>query len=206
VAVDPSNAARVVLGDDGGILIQSLDRGATWGQGVIWGSAAYPITRVANDMSWLAWTNESYMSNGNMIFDPSASNTLFFSEGIGVWHTSLATNQNWDVGPTWYSQSLGIEQLVANKVISPPGGKPVVGSWDRPVFYIDNPDLYPSTHGPDNKNAIVMGWGLDYASNNPAFVTAVMNWQTEKSGYSNDGGQTWHPFASYPPFLCPPAN
>jgi hypothetical protein len=122
VAVDPSNPARVVLGDDGGTLMQSLDRGATWGQGVIWGSSAYPISRVANDIPWLGWTNESYMSSGNMIFDPSASNKLYFAEGIGVWYTSIATNQSWNVGPTWYSQSLGIEQLVANTIIVPPGG------------------------------------------------------------------------------------
>jgi hypothetical protein len=201
VAVDPANPARIILGDDGGYLSQSLDRGATWPQGVIWGSSAHPVTRVATDIPWLAWTNEAYMSSGNMIFDPTASNKLYFSEGIGVWYTSIATNQSWDVGPSWYSQSLGIEQLVANKVISPPGGKPVVASWDRPVFHIDNPDVYPSTHGPDNQNSIVMGWGLDYASSNPTFVAAVMNWNgTEKSGYSTDGGQTWKPFASYPPF------
>lgn len=202
VAVDPSNPARIILGDDGGTLIQSLDRGSTWGQGIIWGSSAYPISRVATDIPWLAWTNEAYMSSGNMIFDPSASNKLYFSEGIGVWYTSIATTQSWNVGPIWYSQSLGIEQLVANKIISPPGGKPVVASWDRPVFYINDPDVYPTTHGPDNKNAIVAGWGLDYASSNPSFVASVMNWSgIEKSGYSSDGGQTWHPFASDPPFL-----
>jgi hypothetical protein len=201
VAVDPSNPARIILGDDGGTLIQSLDRGATWGQGILWGSSTYPISRVATDIPWLDWTNESYMSSGNMTFDPSASNKLYFSEGIGVWYTSIATNQLWDVGPIWTSQSLGIEQLVANKVISPPGGKPVLASWDRPVFYINDPDVYPTSHGPDNKNALVMGWGLDYASSNPSFVAAVMNWSVEKSGYSSDGGQTWHPFATYPPFL-----
>jgi hypothetical protein len=201
VAVDPANSARVILAEDGGTLIQSFDRGATWGQGVIWGSSAYPITRVANDIPWLAWTNENYMSSGNMIFDPSASNKLYASEGIGVWYTSIAANQTWDVGPTWYSQSLGIEQLVANEIISPPGGKPVAASWDRPVFYIDNPDAYPSTHGPDNKNSIVMGWSVDYASNNPSYIAAVMNWEVEASGYSTDGGKTWQAFATYPPFL-----
>ena len=198
IAVDPSNPARLIVGSDGGYLSQSLDRGATW-SGTIWGSSAHPQTRVATDVPWLAWTNESYMSNGNMIFDPSASNKLFFSEGIGVWYTNVSTTQTWDMGIVWNSQSAGIEQLVANEIVSPPNGKPVVASWDRPVFYVNDPDIYPSTHGPDNKNAIVAGWALDWASSNPAFVTGLFNWgAVEKSGYSNDNGQTWHTFAAHP--------
>jgi hypothetical protein len=198
VASDPANPARVIAGSDGGYLSQSLDRGATW-SGTIWGSAAHPQTRVAADVPWLAWTNENYLSNGNMIFDPSASNKLYFSEGIGVWYTNLSTTQTWDMGVVWNSQNTGIEQLVANEIISPPGGKPVVASWDRPVFYINNPDVYPSTHGPDNQNAIIAGWALDWASSSPAFIAGLFNWGgTEKSGYSNDGGQTWHPFATHP--------
>ena len=177
---------------------QSLDRGATW-SGTIWGSTAHPQTRVATDIPWLAWTNESYMSNGNMIFDPLASNKLFFSEGIGVWFTNLSTTQTWDIGVVWNSQSAGIEQLVANEIVSPPGGKPVVASWDRPVFYVNDPDAYPLTHGPDNQNAIVAGWALDWASSNPAFIAGLFNWgAVEKSGFSNDNGQTWHTFAAHP--------
>jgi hypothetical protein len=198
VAVDPANPARIVAGSDGGSLDQSLDRGATWG-GTIWGSTANPQTRVASDVPWLAWTNENYMSSGNMIFDPSASNKLYFSEGIGVWYAGLSPTQAWNVGVIWNSQSAGIEQLVANEIVSPPAGKPLVCSWDRPVFYVNNPDVYPSTHGPDNQNAIVAGWALDWASSNPAFVAGIFNWgAVEKSGFSGDGGQTWHAFAKFP--------
>ncbi|HUI93089.1 MAG TPA: T9SS type A sorting domain-containing protein [Chitinivibrionales bacterium] len=198
IAVDPADPARIVVGSDGGNLDQSLDRGATWG-GTIWGSTAHPQTRVASDIPWLAWTAESYMSNGNMIFDPSATNKLFFSEGIGVWYTNLSRTQTWDSGVVWNSQSAGIEQLVANEIVSPPAGRPLVASWDRPVFYVADPDSYPSKHGPDNQNAIIAGWALDWASNVPSFIAGLFNWgTTEKSSYSTDHGQTWHAFPSHP--------
>jgi hypothetical protein len=197
VAVDPADPKRLVLGNGGGYLNQSLDGGTTWG-GVIWGPDGRAI-RVAADIPWLAWTNETSMSSGDMIFDPADSNKLYFAEGIGVWHTTLDSNQPWNIAVTWNSQSIGIEQLVANQIIVPPDGKPNVLSWDRPVFYLSNPDSFPSAHGPDNEYAIVMGWAVDYARNNPSYVAAIMNWWgREKSGYSTDGGQTWTPFASYP--------
>ena len=51
----------------------------------------------------------------------------------------------------WNDQSPGIEQLVANEIIVPPGGDPVLASWDRPFFYISNANAYPSTYGPVDK-------------------------------------------------------
>jgi hypothetical protein len=190
VAVDPANPARIVLGDDSGALNQSTDRGATW-------AGKNAGTRVATDVPWLAWTNESYMSNGDMMFDPSAPNTLWFSEGIGVWSTSPPAGR---AAFAWTSRNAGIEQLVANVVVAPPGGRPIVGSWDRPVFYIADPDAYPKTHGPDNQQAIVAGWSFDYAQATPTFVAGLMAfWTTQKSGTSTDGGKTWTPFPSYPP-------
>ena len=84
-----------------------------------------------------------------------------------------------------------------------PDGKPLVAAWDRPVFYIANPDVFPNVHGPDKQRAIVMGWALDYAATDPTFIVGLMNWWgVEKSGYSTDGGKTWKSFAEYPPGIA----
>jgi hypothetical protein len=196
VVTDPSDPARVIAIRQGGYLDISHDRGATWG-GIIWGPGYNQ--RVANDIPWLAWTKEVYMSTGEMLFDPAKANRLWFAEGIGVWFTDIPDAATTPKTITFTSQSKGIEQLVANQVISPPGGKPVVASWDRPVFYVADRDAFPSTHGPDNQNAIVMGWALDYASTDPAFIVGLINWWgIEKSGYSTDSGRTWTKFATYP--------
>ena len=50
----------------------------------------------------------SYMSAGNIVFDPAQSQVLYCAEGIGIWYTmNPFTNE-----PTWISQSAAIEQLV----------------------------------------------------------------------------------------------
>jgi photosystem II stability/assembly factor-like uncharacterized protein len=196
VVTDPSDPAHVIAIRQGGYLDISHDRGAKWG-GIIWGPGYNP--RIANDIPWLAWTNETYMTTGEMLFDPVKLGRIWSAEGIGVWFTDIPDVPATPRSITFTSQSKGIEQLVANEVISPPDGKPVVASWDRPVFYVADRDAFPSTHGPDNQHAIVMGWALDYASTNPAFLVGLMNWWgIEKSGYSMDGGRTWTKFAAYP--------
>jgi len=198
VVTDPFDPARIVAIRGGGIFDISHDRGATW-SGLIWGPDGRDY-RVAKDIPWLAWTNEKYMAEGDILFDPVTPNRLWFAEGIGVWHADLPNTQRAPASITFISQNVGIEQLVANQVIVPPGGKPVLASWDRPVFYVNNPDVFPSSHGPDNQFQIVMGWALDYASSKPSFIAGLFNWAgTEKSGYSADGGQSWTTFATYPP-------
>lgn len=195
IAIDPANSAHIVVGTPGGEIAQTRDGGATWTDFYIYAPAG-PVTRVANDIPWLSWTNEVYMSSGEMQFDPTSANKLYFAEGIGVWWT----NPPADFTPiTWNSQSKGIEQLVSNQFISPPTGGTLYMAWDRPVFRITNPDVFATTHGPNNKNAIVMGWAGDYAPDNSSFIVAMMNnWGVDQSGYSTDGGSTWSQFSSVP--------
>ena len=196
IAVDPANANHVVTADNGGSLCQSFDGGATW-TGIYY--SGYPSgsgARAATDIPWLAWTNESYLSNGDMRFDPSASNKLVFAEGIGVWTTNPPSSY---AAFTWTSQSRGIEQLVSNLVISPPGGVPLYFAWDRPVFRLNDLSAYPATHGPNRNHSIVMGWSGDYAIDNSAVVAGVMNWYgAEESAFSTDGGVNWTRFGSVP--------
>jgi photosystem II stability/assembly factor-like uncharacterized protein len=200
VVADPFDPARVVAVAEGGYLDVSRDRGATW-SGIIRGPD-HQKRRVATDIPWLAWTEENYMSVGDMLFDTAKRDRLWFAEGIGVWYADLPDDQAPPASVTFTSQSVGIEQLVANQILSPPGGKPLVASWDRPIFYVADPDAFPADHGPDNQNAIVMGWALDYASTDPRTIVGIFNWGVEKSGYSSDGGRTWQPFASHPPTIA----
>ena len=197
IAINPANSSHIVLGTGGGAISQSFDRGLTW-TGVTAGAASG--RRVANDIPWLAWTNELYMTSGDIRFDPTENNKLFFAEGIGVWWMNPpATKVAYDI----VSQSVGIEQLVSNQFVVPPGGKPIYLAWDRPIFRIDNPDVYPRTHGPDNKVAIISGWGGDYSPTDPNFIVALINfWGVDESGYSTDGGQTWQQFAAKPTELA----
>ncbi len=188
VTVDPRDQNHIVLVRDSGHITQSFDRGNIWTE-VIWN-----MNRQATDIPWLSWTNETYMTNGNVLFDPTVPNELWFSQGIGVWTTKLLPS---GTQTTWTAKTRGIEQLVANSIITPPDGKPVLASWDRAIFTVDNPDAYPTKHGPTN--AFNAGWSLDYASTTPSFLVAVVTWSKNESGYSTDGGKTWTQFVSSPP-------
>jgi photosystem II stability/assembly factor-like uncharacterized protein len=197
IALDPGNSGHVVIATAGGSIVQTWDGGATWTDTY---NLTYPAgsgARVATDIPWLAWTNENYMTSGAMQFDPTATNKLYFAEGIGVWWSNPPSTYT---GFNWNSQSVGIEQLVSNQFITPPTGGAVYLAWDRPVFRITNPDAFPSSHGPNNKNAIIMGWGGDYAPDNASLIVAMMNnWGVDQSGYSTDGGTSWSQFGSIPP-------
>jgi hypothetical protein len=194
VAINPFNPSEIVAQNFDGNLAISYDGGVTWG-GLNIGLNQLNST----DIPWLA-SSGKFMTIGGTAFDPLVPNKLFASAGVGVWNTFLPTAKfSWTTVVTWNDQSVGIEQLVANQVIAPPGGKPVLASWDRPFFYVDNPSAFPSTYGPVN-GSFAMGWSLDYASSDPSFLVGIANWWgTELSGYSTDGGRTWSHFASYPP-------
>jgi hypothetical protein len=193
VAPDPANPNRLAVCDAGGRLNISIDHGATWPHGYNPGTfvtgGGY---RTATDIPWLAWTNEQFMTASMIRFDPSRKNFLTFSEGIGFWTVSPPddTSQAW----SWNSQNVGIEQLVANDICSPPGGDPILAAWDRPVFRVNDKSIYPSTHGPNNAFAIQMGWSVDWASASPSTIVAVINWfppANDESGKSDDGGRSW---------------
>ena len=198
VAVNPGDPNEIVAQSISGGISVSYDAGTTW-------SGENPTKRFnSTDIPWLAGSG-SYMSITGTLFDPSDPNKLWVSAGVGVWNTTNLPTANFkrNIPVIWNDQSAGIEELVANQIISPPGGKALLASWDRPVFYVDDPEHFPSSYGPDNQNAIVMGWALDYASTDPRFVVGLFNWwNVEKSAYSRDGGRTWTPFASYPPTIA----
>jgi photosystem II stability/assembly factor-like uncharacterized protein len=195
VAVNPANANNVYGGQNDGKLMVSTNGGLSF-------VGPTNIARRANDIPWLAWTNESFMSNGNMVFDPSASNLLYFAEGIGIWTTNPPTANKTVI---WTSNAASIENMVSQWAVSPPGGSPVFAFWDRPFFYGANTDAYPSTHGVTNANAIQLGSSVDWASSLPSTIVGIANSSqfgtfnaTDTSGYSSDGGRTWKRFASIP--------
>ena len=136
--------------------------------------------------------------------------------GIGVWNTIVPQNlttsavgsnlltYNNQYSISWSSQSLGIDQLVANQIIVPPGGKPVLASWDRAFFYVSDLNSFPSSFGPVS-GTFSAGWSLDYASSSPNYIVGIaksnISSDGELSGYSSDGGKTWTTFSSMPAFV-----
>jgi len=200
VICDPSNSSRVVTFEATARRAnQSLDGGSTW-VGTYWDDKC---TLVATDIPWLAWTSEVWLSSGTMTWD-SVSGRIYCGEGIGVFYTTFpSTVTDW----TWTSQSKGIEQLVSQGFTSPPGTglKPIAVFMDRPIFRVTDPDVFPSTHGTNivPSAAISMGTDADWASSDPSFAVATAGWWgEEQAAYSDDNGQSWTEFPTYPAWMA----
>ena len=168
-----------------------------------WAGDGTDPLRVASDIPWLlqppsptAASGQDYLNVIDMVMDPVINHKIWAASGVGVWYTVSTSGQ-----ASFTAQSDGIEQLVTTKIISPPGGKPVISFWDRAVFYIDNPTIYKSGYGPNYTEVIEKGFSVDYATTDPAYVALFAVAQLTggaESAYSSDGGLTWTQFANFP--------
>ena len=179
-AINPNNMMHMVAVDRVGHTVYSSNGGSNW-------TSRQNHTQIATDVPWLANTNETNFSVGNIVFDPAQSNVLYMAEGIGVWQSNPSASSQL----LWTSQSAGIEQLVSLWAVSPPGGNLILTFMDRPVFTISNPNIYPSQHGLNYTYEIMHGYSADWASSSPTTVAVVAEQgyaRHDTSGYSSNGG------------------
>jgi hypothetical protein len=200
VAVDPSacatiGACHVVLGGPSGTLTAgSTDDGGTWT------TAATATRSCTGDVAWMCTANEFFMSNGDMIFDPTGGG-LNFGEGIGFW----TGTPNYSGGAvTWNAKSMGIEQLVTFGQVIAPNGYPVLGVEDRGITAITNPYNYLTNGGLFTLTQafnLTSSGAVDYVANNPCFMVAQMGPDSgttfDWSATSSDCGATWIPFNNW---------
>jgi hypothetical protein len=197
IAPDPENAGHVYFVEDGGGLGYTADDAAT---NVV--NLFNPGAQVSTDIPWLAGpgNNNKFMSIGDAAFDPSRPNLLYASSGVGVWYTNPPRAK---ANFTWFSQSTEIEQLVANRILSPPKGVPLGLVFDRVVFSFNNLAAYPSVHGAANPaaNPIVHGWTGDWASSDSSTIVVAASHDSaaDESSSSSDGGLTWTQWPTLPP-------
>ncbi len=198
VTVDPKNSSRLWAVSLGGALSRT-DNG-----GQLWNPCNHQFF-FANTLAWLPQTPLGYRSNGGIFYDSAGA--LWVPEGNEgiLTYTPTNTETNTDAGaPRWTIQSQGIEEFVTHDVIMPPGGKIITAVEDATGFVITDPARFTAVQIPLQNQTISNGTGVAYcpnASNSLAIVSADINFTgpgANFSGYSLDGGTSWHPFASYP--------
>ena len=195
IAITGGDQKTIAIARDGRIAVGGFGGGTRWStDGETWSAPQFqPMPRKANDIPWLAWTNEAYMSSGGAAFDTDGS--YWYAEGIGIWRAILPKSGDFE----WESRSIGIEQLTSTGFLVPPSGKPLYLAWDRPVFKIDDLTQFPTQHGPNAKSSIVCGWSADFAPENPRVVVLLANWTgVEQSSISYDGGGSWSQLPTMP--------
>lgn len=144
----------------------------------------------AGQPTWLSVANQLgggvvQLNGYSAAFDGSGN--LRFAGGLGVWKAPApivggATTTN------YAADTLGIEQLVVNKIVSPAGGPPAAAVWDKGIIRNPNPNNFPTTYWNNSTSvpSIIFGWGLDWASNDP---TVLANWGVEAT--STNQGSSW---------------
>jgi photosystem II stability/assembly factor-like uncharacterized protein len=187
LAVDPTDARRVVVICNGGKCFVSNDRGRTW--------TFHTFRLTSPDIRWQGQQANYWLSVGEISFDPFESGKLWFAEGFGVWLASDLTTPEIE----WRSASEGIEEACGNDVIAPPGGKPVAAMWDLGAFYIGDVDTYSARR---SQPGFMSAWALDWCAADPKFIAGVFRNHLgfephpNSSGYSTDGGRTWTRFSA----------
>jgi hypothetical protein len=199
IAVDPSqvtesNSRIFCCLNNTAQLAGSVNGGSTWfvNTNVSLGLNVAGITWIVNYLR----TTEGVIG---IAFDPSLPDTLCGVSGVDFWYCSPPSNGS--SAFTWHDEGgngtgeTGIEQLVTNWIISPPGGNPVVCCWDHAFFPITNPSYYPATYGPTGAPIINHGSSADWASSAPSTLAGV---SSVGAAVSTNGGGTFTTLKTQP--------
>lgn len=206
VAVDPTNEARVIvcdayLNNDGGRFYRT---GNATDPAPAWTEMGVELTVGAKGTQWATQATIGNLDLGNARFGTDGA--LWLSGGMGVHRTADLA----DTASTMAFTSDGIEELVANAAVKPPGKPLVTATWDRGLW--QHPD--PTNRNPSPAQAARLpyltqfgsAWDVVASPTDPLLLAAILNDHQDASGNtfparkasarSTDGGDTWTKFGS----------
>jgi photosystem II stability/assembly factor-like uncharacterized protein len=209
VAIDPTNPRRLYAMAIDTSLSRSDDGGLTW--------TSFGPPRFANILGWLPQTvgmsAGNWHSNGGLRLD--AHGNLWVPTGqegaltLPAAEAARATAAN---PPRWIISSIGVEEMVSKDLLIPHGSHDTIiaTAMDTTGFVIPNPDTFSARQIPLQQEIIAQGTSVDAAPDVPTYIAVTSsNPYTNGpsySGYSADGGTTWHRFASTLKFPCAPSK
>ncbi|MFI6036151.1 1,4-beta-glucanase [Streptomyces sp. NPDC051315] len=126
-----------------------------------------------------------------LALDPYDSRHVLYGTGATIYGTRDLRN--------WAPRIRGLEETSVRQLISPPVGTAhlISGNGDIGVMYHESLTTSPS-RGMAADPVFGSATGLAQAAARPAYVVRA-GWGDHGNGaYSNDGGQTWAPFAAQP--------
>jgi hypothetical protein len=198
---------QLIVIDNSGQIAASVNNGDTWTAiaiGNITASSASP------QAGWLklAQMHGSGIINmevGAAAIDPSGN--IFIASGIGVFQTSdPIVSGSVQTSVNYAANTVGINQLVVNQIISPLGSGPSLILWDRGSMPIPNPDIFATAQYPNKGSslttAITGSWSTDYVPGTPSVQFALV--ADSPSGVitiiekSTDNGNTFSNLATLP--------
>lgn len=196
VAVDPFDENHIVTTDENGSSFrQSLDGGATF--------IGHPRIRGDGETAWLS-NRSKPIYPAEIGFDPVVPGKLWMAEGVGFAWAAMPKVQGETI--VWHDFSNGNAELAPTRVVSIPGSPPIMCFWDKPFWRLDdaykpvNMWSYPvPAGGTFNEGTVTVGYGVDWAIDDPQFLVGVAGQGDNRNGFSINGGKSWTQFATKPP-------
>ena len=193
ITINPSNPQEILvaLGERPATKIyRSLDGGNSW-------------TEVKRSMnSTVSWWNGIMLRQpwiASITFDPHIAGRVWLTDWYGIWRT-----ENIKSNPVvWTNYQQGHEELVTFALVSPPKGSVLLsGMADVDGFnHKDGLDRFPQQEFGGNGPSFQDTYGIAYNEKNPLRMVRVSGKRWSKTfggATSNDGGQSWREFSSFP--------
>ncbi|MDO0911384.1 1,4-beta-glucanase [Streptomyces sp. DT2A-34] len=193
VAVDARRPGTLVVSTNNrwaavDTVYRSTDGGRTWTSlkdTAVLDVSETPYLKWGNDKPKFGWWIQA------VALDPYDSRHIVYGTGATLYGTRDLKN--------WAPQIRGLEETSVRQLISPPVGEAhlISGNGDIGVMYHESLTASPS-RGMASNPVFGSATGLAQAAARPAYVVRA-GWGDNGNGaYSNDGGQTWAPFAAQP--------
>jgi hypothetical protein len=193
VAVDARKPGTLVVSTNNrwaavDTVFRSTDGGRSWTSlkdSAVFDVSETPYLKWGNDAPKFGWWIQA------LALDPYDSKHVVYGTGATLYGTRDLKN--------WAPQIRGLEETSVRQLISPPVGEAhlISGLGDIGVMYHERLTASPS-RGMASNPVFGSATGLAQAAQKPAYVVRT-GWGDNGNGASsNDGGQTWAPFAGQP--------
>ena len=155
------------------------------------------------DPQYLRVASQSYFAVSQIYDDPIIRDRIWVGAGTGVYFADLKIDSTELV---WESQIAGIEELVANDIVSRPARPLALAAWDFGIHIKDDLESFSKSFGPKERVVISAQQIASSPANADFLVTNASDARSCCSedgnsvlaGYTLDNGKTWQKFKTLP--------